>query len=106
MILNNLDHNDNGEGMTTVNIYAPQATAKEAIATTCPDCKKRTRMLRFFTPWLGCESTCIKCGRKWFEGEWAALPFCRGARKNNIENAKRKWRAMPPRKDNHYGIDN
>lgn len=88
-----------------VHIYAPQATAKKAFATTCPDCKRRTRMLARFTPWYGWDSTCLRCGRSWCDGEWMPLPFMRGARQHNIDEAKKYWRRMPPVRANHWGMD-
>lgn len=90
--------------MSTVHLHAPAATAKEIEAATCPDCKKRTRMLAFFTPWYGWQSTCLRCGREWSDGEWLPLPFARGARQRNIEQAKRQWRAMPPKTKNQFGL--
>lgn len=81
--------------MGSLHICAPSATAKSIHATTCLDCKKRTRMLQFFTPWYGLDSTCLRCGRVYQDGEWCSLPFSRFARKNNIEMAKKTWRAMP-----------
>lgn len=87
--------------MTAVHINVTRPTAKFAKAGKCPDCKKRTRFLGFFTPWYGHDSTCLRCGREWCDGEWVALPFCRGARAENIEAAKRKWRSLPPMRDNH-----
>ncbi len=100
-----------------IHIHAPAATAKAISITLCLDCKQRTRMIQFFTPWYGWDSTCIKCGRNWQDGEWADLPFCNGLwgrdsqgkyrfmkpRRNNIEIAKNHWRAMPPVSENHYG---
>jgi hypothetical protein len=91
--------------MAYVHIHAPKATAKRAVAETCLDCKKRTRMLEFFTPWYGWDSTCLKCGRKWGDGQWLALEFARGARQRNIDEAKTVWKKMPPRCENHFGID-
>lgn len=88
-----------------VHIHAPAATAKRAHGQTCPDCKKRTRMMEFFTPWYGWDSTCLRCGRAWQDGEWMPLPFMRGAREQNIARAKNIWRRMPPVANNHYGID-
>ena len=85
-----------------VHIHAPQATRKFLRATICLDCGKRTRMLVFFTPWYGDHSTCLRCGREWIDGEWIALPFARGSRHRNIDDAKRKWRSMPPVTKNHY----
>ena len=89
----------------TIHIYAPRSTAKTVRAQVCPDCKKRTRILSFFTPWYGNDDTCLRCGRKWADGEWMPLEFSRFARAKNIANAKRIWRAMPPMSENHYGID-
>lgn len=91
--------------MSLLHLHAPAATAKEIEAAACPDCGKRTRLLAFYTPWYGWHSTCLRCGREWCDGEWLTLPFAKGARQRNIEQAKRKWRAMPPRTDNHYGLD-
>lgn len=91
--------------MTYIHIHAPAPTAKSARAQTYPDCKKRTRMLNFFTPWYGWHATCIKCGREWYDAECAALPFARGARKRNIDAAKSMWRRLPPQRENHFGLD-
>ncbi len=97
---------ESGDGLhcTMTHIHAPIATAKLAVATTCPDCGKRTRMLAFFTPWYGWQSTCIRCGRQWCDSEWMPLDFARGVRQQNIERAKRRWRSMPPIKANHFGL--
>jgi len=91
--------------MTHMHLHAPKATSKSAHATICPDCKKRTRMLSFFTPWYGWESTCIKCGRSWSDGEWMPLDFVRKSRQKSINAAKQKWRGMPPQTENHCGLD-
>lgn len=88
-----------------IHIYAPQATAKAAHFTTCPDCKRRTAMLMFFTPWYGWHSTCIRCGREWIDSEWGALEFCRGVRARNIAHAKKQFRRLPPVSANHFGLD-
>jgi len=75
-------------------------------------------MLSFFTPWYGWNSTCIKCGRQWNDGEWCELPFANNIwtqdengnnkpmtpMQHNIAMAKRFYRAMPPMAENHYGI--
>ena len=89
--------------MPNLHVHAPQSTAKSVTTTTCPDCKRRTRMLQFFTPWYGWDSTCLRCGRKWCDGEWMPLEFARGARKTNIQRAKERFRKMPPVSKNHYG---
>jgi len=90
--------------LSTVHIHAPRATAKQVFAKTCPDCGKRTRMLAFFTPWYGWDTTCLRCGRTWQDGEWVPLPFARGVRGKNIDHAKRLWRQLPPASENHFGV--
>lgn len=69
--------------------------AKSIVATTCPDCKKRTRMLGFHQEWYGWRETCLRCGRSWEDGEWLPLEFERGIRRRSIESAKRRWRRSP-----------
>ena len=66
---------------------------KQIVAAKCPDCEKRTRMLQFFQEWYGWYSTCLRCGRQWDDGQRIPLEFSRYARRNNIENAKRRWRS-------------
>ena len=75
-----------------MHIYAPQATDAAITTTTCIDCGKRTRMIGFFTPYYGWDSTCMRCGRNWCDGEWMDLPFMRGAREKSIAAAKRRYR--------------
>ena len=87
----------------TVHIHAPTVTAKSISKVQCPDCKKRTAMISFFTPWYGWDSTCILCGRNWQDGEWMDLDFVRQSRQKSISAAKAKWRALPPISENHYG---
>jgi hypothetical protein len=103
--------------MAAVHIYAPRATAKVVSRGTCPDCKLPSRFLAFFTPWHGWDSTCIRCGRHFQDGYWLPLPFISGQwlrdrqgrlvflkpRAANVALAKRRWRAMPPVTENHYG---
>jgi hypothetical protein len=88
---------------TYIHIHAPQATVKRALATTCLDCKQRTRALCFYTPWYGWDCTCIKCGRNWQDGEWMPLTFEPQSRQKSIDRAKRYWRRLPPVSENHYG---
>jgi len=91
--------------MSYVHIHAPQATAKEIGITVCVDCKKRTRMLCFFTPWYGWDSICLRCGRHWSDGEWMPLDFVRQSRQRSIDSAKKLWRRLPSPKENHYGLE-
>lgn len=59
---------------------------------TCLDCKKYTYFLQFFQEWYGWDSTCLRCGRNWQDGEWMPLGFSRTARQDNIDGAKRRFR--------------
>lgn len=89
-----------------VHIHAPATTAKTlGVLQCCPDCKKRTRVLSFHVPWYGWDSTCLRCGRRWCDGEWMPLDFVRGSRRKSIDAAKRRWRALPPVSENHFGVD-
>ena len=80
--------------MNYIHIHAPESTDKSVRVATCPDCKKRTRMLAWFTPWYGWDSTCILCGRSWSDGEWLDLDFVRGSRQKSIASAKRRFRSI------------
>ena len=88
-----------------IHIHAPKATAKHVTTGVCPDCKKRTRFLGFFTPWYGTYSTCLRCGRQWGGGEWMPLDFVRQSRQKSVARAKRQWRRMPPVSENHWGLE-
>lgn len=80
----------------SVHIYAPPVVEKKAFSGRCPDCKRRSRFLAFFYEWHGWNQTCIRCGRRWCDGEWMPLEFVRGARKDSIERAKKLWRILTP----------
>jgi hypothetical protein len=75
-----------------VHIYAPQCVEKRAIACTCPDCGKRTRILTYTYEWFGPDGTCILCGRSFNEDGWVPLPFVRGSRTKEITKAKERFR--------------
>jgi hypothetical protein len=77
-----------------IHIHAPQPSSKSITTKHCPDCKTTSRFIGFFTEWYGFNQTCLRCGRKWMDGEWMDLPFIRQARQNNIKNAKTKYRAL------------
>lgn len=81
----------NGE----IHVHAPQSSVKGSHRTVCIDCGKKTVMLGFFTEWYGWDTTCIKCGRNWIDGEWMALDFVRQSRQISIAAAKKRWRSMP-----------
>jgi hypothetical protein len=75
-----------------LHICAPPAIERKIFADACPDCGKRSRFLCWLYEWYGWEKTCIKCGRRWADGEWMPLEFERGARQKSIARAKEKWR--------------
>jgi hypothetical protein len=58
----------------------------------CPDCKRHSPFANFHQEWYGSDSTCMRCGRSWSDGEWMPLPFCRGAREQNKANARKRWK--------------
>jgi hypothetical protein len=76
-------------------------------------------MIQFHTTWYGWDSTCIKCGRNWQDGEWMDLPFANGLwgmcrdgkrrpmtpRNFQIAQAKARYRAMPPKTENDYALN-
>lgn len=78
----------------TIHVHAPKSTDRAINTQECGDCKKRSRFIHIFTPWYGWDSTCLKCGRSWADGEWMALPFMRGSRQRNIDYAKKRYRNM------------
>ena len=81
--------------MPAVHIYAPPVTRRFILTVAeCPDCKQRSRFLGFAYEWHGASLTCLRCGRQWEGGEWMALPFMRGARQHNIDEAKAHWRRL------------
>ena len=72
--------------------YSRRVLAKEH----CPNCKRKTFFVSFFQDWYGWDSTCLKCGDSWQDGEMSERPFLRGWRKKSIEQAKKTWRKYKP----------
>ena len=94
-----------------VHIYAPKAASKDIRRHHCYDCKRKTRFIAFgyANPFLGEDWTCLNCGRQWQVADEmykVSFNFCRpGAiveRKQNIANAKIRYRSMPPVSENVY----
>lgn len=77
--------------MSVIHIYAPQPDIRKITAGTCPDCKRRTRFIAFHVEWYGWDSTCLRCGRRWQNGEWMHLDFVRGSRQKSVQRAKARW---------------
>jgi hypothetical protein len=78
----------------TVHVCAPEVTYHKAILTDCPDCGKPSIHLVFGFEWYGPDRTCLRCGRRWSDGEWMPLDFYRHARRDNIRSAIRRWRQI------------
>jgi hypothetical protein len=78
----------------SLHICAPPVVKHDARKMRCPDCKKESLVLTFFYEWYGPDSTCLRCGRRWSDGEWMPLDFVRGARRKSKESAKRRWREL------------
>ena len=76
-----------------LHVYAPPAIARFVRVGACPDCKRRTRFLGWEYEWYGTTQVCLRCGRRWADGEWMALPSLRYARRQSIDGAKRRWRS-------------
>lgn len=87
-----------------IHLYAPKATNKAMFSGVCADCKKRTRFLSYFIPWYGWDTTCIKCGRRWIDGEWMDLPFIRSSRERSIDRAKKTFRRVEIDHADPYGL--
>lgn len=79
--------------MTHLHIHAPQSTDRILLRLDCPTCQCRTFFTRFYTPWYGWDSTCLKCGDSWADDEMHDRPFLRGWRQKSIGGAKKRWRA-------------
>lgn len=60
----------------------------------CPTCERRTFFAAFFQDWYGWDSTCLRCGERWQDGEMCERPFLRGWRKKSIEDTKRHYRRL------------
>jgi hypothetical protein len=78
--------------MTYVHINAPKAVKRSIHSGHCPDCKRNSRFIGLFYEWYGWDTTCLRCGRRWSDGEWMPLPFYQHARRDSIASAKSHWR--------------
>ena len=76
-----------------IHIHAPSPVKTALTSAVCPDCGKHTRMIGLLYEWYGWDSTCLRCGRHWSDGEWMPLDFVPGARRKSIESAKRAYRS-------------
>lgn len=58
----------------------------------CLDCKKKSYFANFYQEWHGWDKTCLHCGRRWSDGVWIPLDFCRTPRQDNIKAAHERWK--------------
>lgn len=84
--------------MNHVHVFAPLPIDKFVHAGKCPDCKKWSRFIGAYYEWYGATKTCLKCGRRFNDGEWEELNFRRGVRQENIKRAKQHWRTITVRR--------
>lgn len=75
-----------------VHIHAPTAVMRSVRWDVCPDCKKRSPFACLYYEWYGAESTCMRCGRHWSDGEWMPLDFCRDSRASSRRAARSAWK--------------
>jgi len=78
--------------MTTVHIKMTQTHDARLAQRQCPDCGRLSWFVQCYEDWYGADSTCLRCGRHWSDGEWMPLMFSRNARQNNIDAAKKRFR--------------
>ena len=77
--------------MAHVHICAPQGE-RFAHAGTCLDCGKRTRFIGVSYLWYGPDKVCLRCGRRWSDGEWMPLDFVPQSRQKSIDGMKATFR--------------
>ena len=58
----------------------------------CLDCGRNSFFACFHEEWYGWDVTCLRCGRRWCDGEWMPFDFARGVREHSIRSAKRRWK--------------
>jgi len=63
---------------------------------TCHDCGKRTRFIGVRYLWYGLDECCLRCGRRWSDGEWMPLDFMPKSRQVSIERMKQAFRRAGP----------
>jgi hypothetical protein len=78
-------------GERCVHIYRPATTGKSLTSGKCIDCKADTIFVGFHQEWHGWTETCVRCGRRFADGEWLPLDFSREARRANIKSVLEQW---------------
>ncbi len=75
----------------TVHIHAPQPDHQRLVYTRCPTCNANTFRACFHVPWYGWDSTCLRCGERWEDGERLSRPFMPRWRKLSIQRARNRF---------------
>lgn len=75
-----------------IHINFTKTHRKELKRGTCLDCKKYTWFVLLYQEWYGWTRVCLRCGRRWEDGEWMPLEFLRTARRDSIDFAKERYR--------------
>lgn len=75
-----------------VHICAPLPTHRFHFKKVCLDCKKESLFIGVSYEWYGSDATCLRCGRKWCDGEWMPPGFYRNARRDSKRAAKAAYR--------------
>lgn len=79
----------------TIHICAPRGE-RFVYSGTCLDCGKRTRFIGVSYLWYGADQCCIRCGRRWSDGEWMPLDFIPQSRQKSIAAMKKAFRSAGP----------
>ncbi len=75
-----------------IHINFTKTHERKAYRRICLDCGKKSVFVAFFQEWYGWDTTCLRCGRSWADGEWMPLEFYRYARKDSISSARKRWK--------------
>lgn len=76
----------------TIHINYTKTHAKGIDRRKCPDCGKLSYFVWFHQEWYGVDTTCMRCGRSWSDGEWMPFEFYRHARRDSKRAARRRWK--------------
>jgi len=80
----------------TVHVYAPAPAERMVRWSTCPDCCKRSPFAVLLYEWHGADSTCMRCGRNFQDGQWCRLDLVRDARRKSKDAARAAWKRAKP----------
>ena len=75
-----------------IHINYTKTDDRQIVRKHCPDCGKRSYFACFFQNWYGWSSTCMRCGRRFEDGEWMPLAFMPKSREVNKSEARKRWK--------------